>query len=154
MAGTDGFDRKFATRGDFGTCDNGGDRLSEVGALDVLGPSLRLDRVVPGVTVWLLVTLGAPWFGAVDAVSAGVSVMGRVLLACATASGPAHAGNSGTPTLASTKLARTVTGRTFSVIFSWRPELERPKTMCWTLLYTRLHVWKACACGVDARSCK
>ena len=56
------------------------------------------------------------------------------LRACATARGPAHEGRMGTAMLASTKLDRTVTGRVFSRIFSWRTVSARPKTMCWTLL--------------------
>jgi hypothetical protein len=55
--------------------------------------------------------------------------------------------------LARTKLPRTVTGRALSVIFSWRTlSVERPKTTCWTLLYTLLHVLKASVWGFGERS--
>jgi hypothetical protein len=47
------------------------------------------------------------------------------------------------PMLASTKLARTVTGNVFSLIFSTRAESVTPKTIRWTLLYILLHVLKA-----------
>lgn len=79
---------------------------------------------------------------------------GRGFLAWATASGPAQAGRRGHATLARTKLARSVTGRTFSFIFSWRPEPEMPNTMCWTLLYTRRQMLKALDWGFEERSCR
>lgn len=63
-----------------------------------------------------------------------VSSTGRGFLACATASGPAHWGSNGHATLARTKLAKTVTGSTFSVIFSCLAVSATPKTTCWTLL--------------------
>lgn len=63
-----------------------------------------------------------------------VSPDGWGLRAWATARGPAHEGRMGTAMLARTKLDRTVTGRVFSRIFSWRTVSARPKTMCWTLL--------------------
>lgn len=85
-------------------------------------------------------------------VSTRSSASGFGLRAWATARGPAHCGIIGRATLARTKLERTVTGRTFSLIFSWRPVSARPKTMCWTLLYTLRQVWKAFVCGFEERS--
>lgn len=69
-----------------------------------------------------------------SASSMAVSVMGCGFRACATARGPAHLGSIGRATLARTKLDKTVTGKVFSLIFSWRPTSARPKTMCCTLL--------------------
>jgi len=82
------------------------------GALDFRTSLARLDLDVAAVIVWARVGFGA------SLVSVTVSgPMGRGFRACATASGPAHCGIIGSATLARTKLDRTVTGRTFSVIF-------------------------------------
>ena len=113
-------------------------------------PSLaRRDREWAADTVWaragtfLLATMGG---------SEMVSSIGRGFLAWATASGPAQCGRKGQATLASTKLPRTVTGRTFSVIRSCLPLSETPKTMCWTLLKTLRQVLKASVWGFGERS--
>jgi hypothetical protein len=84
----------------------------------------RLEREFPAVTVRALE-------GLVFSLGSCVSlVTGCGLRAWATARGPAHCGNIGSATLASTKLERTVTGRTFSVIFSCRAVSASPKTIC------------------------
>lgn len=112
------------------------------GALATLLLSLpRLDFVLLEFTV--CARDGFALLTAVVAVSRSGASAGRGFLAWATARGPAQAGNIGHATLAKTKLARSVTGRTFSFIFSWRPESEIPKTICWTLLYTRRQILKA-----------
>lgn len=84
--------------------------------------------------------------------SDSASTTGRGFRACATARGPAHCGRSGHAILARTKLPRTVTGRTFSVILSCRALSGRPKTTCCTLLYTLRQVLKASVWGFDERS--
>src|SRR5437762_14361194 len=111
-------------------------------------PSLaRLDRALPAVTVRARVT----WVTlSLDSDIRSLDDCG--FRACATASGPAQCGTTGTATLPRTKLARTVTGSTFSVILSCRAASGRPKTICWTLLYTRRQVWNASAWGLDERS--
>lgn len=53
---------------------------------------------------------------------------------------------------ARTKLPRTMTGKMFSLIFSFLPASARPNTMCCTLFDTLLHVLNASACGLDERS--
>lgn len=97
-------------------------------------PSLvRLDRVLAELTVCARV--GAMFLTGVGAGATSVVFStGRGFLACATARGPAHWGRKGHAMLASTKLPSTVTGKTFSVIFSFLALSEIPKTMCWTLL--------------------
>ena len=118
------------------------------GALKVRVLSLaRLDREFPAVTVRALAGLEFS-FGS----CASLLATGCGLRAWATARGPAHCGNIGSATLASTKLERTVTGSTFSVIFSCRAASASPKTICWTLLYTRRHVWNESDEGFDDRS--
>lgn len=100
------------------------------GALKVLPVSrVRLDREFAELTVCAREGLV---FALVS--TAGSIVTGWGLRACATARGPAHLGNMGKATLARTKLESTVTGSTFSLIFSWRAVSATPKTMCWTLL--------------------
>lgn len=103
------------------------------GAL-VTRPSFALlDLVLAGPTVCARV--GAMFFTGVGAGAASDIVStGRGFLACATAKGPAQWGRIGHAMLASTKLPSTVTGRIFSVIFSFLAVSDRPKTMCWTLL--------------------
>lgn len=101
-------------------------------ALEAL-PSLslaRLDLDEPAVTVCALVGFQFSF----SLVSSTRSASGCGFRAWATARGPAHWGIMGSATLARTKLERTVTGRTFSRIFSCRALSPRPKTMCWTLL--------------------
>lgn len=121
------------------------------GAL-VMRPSFaRLDRVFPTVTVC---ARAGTFLLVVAAGSEMVSTTGRGFLAWATARGPAQWGRNGHATLARTKLPRTITGRTFSVIFSCLPVSEMPKTTCCTLLYTRRQVLKASVWGFDERSCK
>lgn len=100
----------------------------------------------PEDTVWLLEIL-CVWLA-----SEMTSSFDCGLRACAIARGPAHCGRIGTATLARTKLASTVTGRTFSLIFSSLAGSATPKTMCCTLLYIRLHFLKASDCGVFDRS--
>ena len=96
------------------------------GALVILPASfVRFDFVVVGVTVCARATFEGPLV-----VSTIGSPIGCGFLACATARGPAHCGRMGTAMLANTKLAKTVTGRTFSVIFSCLAESPSPKTMC------------------------
>lgn len=100
----------------------------------LLGVSLtRLDRELEAVTVCALVGLGCS-LSFVSSSSSPVVSTGFGLRACATARGPAHCGIIGKATLARTKLDRTVTGNTFSLILSCRAESAKPKTMCWTLL--------------------
>jgi len=103
------------------------------GAL-VTRPSFALlDLVLAGPTVCARV--GAMFFTGVGAGAASDIVsIGRGFLACATAKGPAQWGRIGQAMLASTKLPSTVTGRIFSVIFSFLALSDCPKTMCWTLL--------------------
>lgn len=81
-----------------------------------------------------------------------VSSTGLGLRACAMARGPACLGRKGAATLASTILDNTVTGRTFSLIFSFRAGSGAPKTIRWTLLYMRLQVLKALEVGFGVRS--
>ena len=100
------------------------------GALDLRCSLARLDLEVAAETVWALAGFG----GSLASVVATSAVAGRGFRAWATARGPAHWGIMGRATLARTKLDRTVTGRTLSVILPWRAESARPKTMCWTLL--------------------
>ena len=96
-----------------------------------------LCRLPLPATVWLL-AIFCVWLESdtVDSLSCGFR-------ACDIASGPAHLGSPGMPMLASTKLARTVTGNVFSLIFSTRAVSVTPKTIRWTLLYILLHVLKA-----------
>ena len=115
----------------------------------------RRDLVVFPVTVWLLATFdiwvgGFVWLGWF--VSDMTLVDGCDFLACATARGPAHCGKIGRPTLANTKLASTVTGKIFSLIFSCRAVSASPNTICCTLLYTLRQVWKAPVWGLEERS--
>ena len=122
------------------------------GTLAILDASLAfLVRVEPGVVVWLRVILCAAivcvWLG-----SDMTSPVEEGFRACAIANGPAHFGRKGTAILASTKLARTVTGSTFSLIFSCLTGSANPKTMCCTLLYILLHVLNASDCGFADRS--
>lgn len=109
-----------------------------------------LDLEVPAVTVWALAGF-ALWVIVVSGTGSAASWGFR---AWATASGPAQLGSMGTATLASTKLARMVTGNVFSFIFSWRPGSVIPKTTCWTLLYTLRQILKALDCGFEERSCR
>lgn len=127
-----------------------------VGSVDLLGsgalvtrpPSFsRRDLVVAGETVCARAILLM-----VGVFSDITSSIGCGFLACATARGPAQRGNPGTATLASTKLASTLTGKVFSFIFSFLAESPKPNTICWTLLYTLRHVLKASDCGFDERS--
>jgi hypothetical protein len=111
----------------------------------------RFDRVLPAVTVCARV--GTVLFAA-TAGSDIVSITGRGFRAWATARGPAHCGNKGHAILARTKLPRTVTGRTFSVIFSCLAVSDSPNTTCCTLLYTRRQVLKASVWGFGERSCR
>ena len=122
--------------------------LASDGGSSLVRSLCRRDLELVSVMVWLLATL----LGAF--VSDMTSAEGTAFLAWATARGPAHCGRLGRPILAKAKLARTVTGRMFSLILSCLPESERPKTICWTLLYTLRQVWNACACGAEARSCR
>lgn len=95
------------------------------GALKVRPASLaRRDRVFAAVTVRALAGLTFSLLSVVG------SVIGCGLRACATAKGPAQRGIMGSATLARTKLESTVTGRTFSLIFSWRAVSASPNTMC------------------------
>ena len=88
--------------------------------------SLDLDE--PPVTVLLLPTL------AVCTLSEMMSSTGLGFRACATASGQAWSGRKGAAMLARTRLERTVTGRTFSLIFSRRWGSAEPNTIRWTRL--------------------
>lgn len=95
------------------------------GALDFLFSLVLRERELPAVTVCARVGIGGGSFA-----SGVISLSGWGFLAWATARGPAHRGIIGSATLARTKLASTATGRTFSLIFSCRPESAMPKTMC------------------------
>jgi hypothetical protein len=100
------------------------------GLLAIRDESLALlVRVEPGVVVWLRVILCAAWI-CVWLVSDMTSAVDEGFRACAIASGPAHLGRSGTAILANTKLASTVTGSTFSLIFSGLAGSPNPKTIC------------------------
>ena len=103
-------------------------------------------------TVWALTGCFGVDDCFVGVVSGTVSLSGCGFLACATARGPAQLGKMGHATLARTRLASTLTGRTFSVIFSCLAVSDTPNTICWTLLYTRRHVLKASDWGFDERS--
>jgi hypothetical protein len=105
-----------------------------------------LDLDDPPVTVLLLPTL------AVCTLSEMMSSTGLGFRACAMASGPAWTGRKGAAMLARTRLESTVTGRTFSLIFSRRCGSAEPKTMRCTLLYMRRHVLNAIELGALARS--
>src|SRR4051812_43139842 len=94
------------------------------GELAIRPASLLLDPDVVGDTVWLRDIL-CTW-GASDI----TSPLDWGLRAWAIAKGPAHFGRNGTATLAKTKLASTVTGRTFSFIFSSLTGSANPKTIC------------------------
>lgn len=74
--------------------------------------------------------------------------------ACARAKRPAQRERAGTATPARTKLAKAITGCTFSAIFSGRDGSPKLKTTCCTLLYILLQVLKVMDCGFDARSCR
>jgi hypothetical protein len=103
---------------------------------DVFGflESLVRRDFEPGVaTVFALVGVFAVGLG-VSPPSELSSVIGWGFRACATARGPAHLGNIGRATLARTKLDRTVTGKTFSLILWCRTVSATPNTMCCTLL--------------------
>lgn len=106
--------------------------------------SLDLDD--PPVTVLLLPTL------AVCTLSEMISSTGLGFRACAMASGPAWIGRKGAAMLARTRLESTVTGSTFSLIFSRRWGSAEPKTMRWTRLYILRHVLNAIELGALARS--
>ena len=73
----------------------------------------------------------------------GVSEMLKLgivgLLACATANGPANLGSIGTAIAPASKLARTVTGSTFSFNRSFFFVSTPPNTIRWTLLWIRRH---------------
>lgn len=98
-------------------------------------------------TVCALVIFG--WF--VASVRTVLSI-GCGLRACDTAIGPTARARPGTATLASTKLARMVTGSVFSLIFSCLTVSPKPNTTCWTLLYTLRHFLKDSDWGFEARS--
>jgi hypothetical protein len=90
----------------------------------------------PGAGRGLLLVVGLPVtvalrpnFCPAVAASAIASSIGRGLLACAIASGPAICGRSGRPKAPKTKLPRTVTGNTFSFILSLRSASPVPKTI-------------------------
>ena len=100
------------------------------GTLAILPDSFALVRVDPGVVVLLRVGI----FCCAWIVSEVVSSTGWGFLACEMANGPAQRGKKGAATPASTKLANTVTGNIFSLIFSFPAGSAPPKTMCWTLL--------------------
>lgn len=117
------------------TKDIGRDAFRGAAGLDGFEASLAdcggrglLER--PGVpdTVWLRESF-CGW-----TLSEIVSSTGRGLRAWAMAKGPAWRGRNGAAMAPSTKLDKTVTGRTFSLIFSRRTASEAPKTMRWTLL--------------------
>lgn len=91
--------------------------------------------VVPPPTVALLLSVGVA-----GRTSFAPSSTGRGLLAWAIASGPACCGSKGSPTPASTRLDRTVTGSTFSCILALRIGSPPPNTILCTLLYIRRHV--------------
>jgi hypothetical protein len=114
----------------------------------LLSLALR-DRVVLGVVVWLRAIFCCVWLP-----SDITSPVDCGFLACEIAKGPAHFGKKGTATLASTKLARTDTGSTFSLIFSCLVGSATPNTICCTLLYILLQVLKASDWGFWDRSCK
>lgn len=99
------------------------------------------------VTVALLANFGMGT-GASDIISS----TGRGLRAWLIANGPAWCGNNGTPTPASTRLASTVVGRTFSCMRSLLGGSPPPNTMRCTLLCMRRPVWKALDVGREARS--
>jgi len=105
--------------------------------------------VVPPPTVALLLSVGVA-----GGISEEPSSIGRGLLAWAMASGPTCCGSAGRPTPANTKPDRTVTGSTFSCILALRVGSPPPKTIFWTLLYTRRHVWKAWEAGWLDKSCR
>ena len=75
-----------------------------------------------------------PSLGAAAGASNPVSSIGLGLRAWAMASGPASCGRKGTPTLANTRLASIVTGKTFSCMRSLLGGSPPPKTILWTLL--------------------
>ncbi len=118
-------------------------RAASLPRLDDLVVAELTVRALAGFGVWSAATTSPDWDGDWDG-----------FRACATARGPAQWGRTGRPTLARTKLARTVTGRMFSVIFSCLAESGRPKTTCWTLLYTLRQVLNASVCGFGERSCR
>jgi hypothetical protein len=123
----------------------------ESGELTLRPSFVRFERGLPPETVC---ALDGRFLFAASAVSEMISAIGRGLRAWATASGPAQWANAGQPTLARTKLPRTVTGRTLSVIFSCLAASDTPKQMCCTLFSTLRHVLKASVWGFGARSCK
>lgn len=94
---------------------------------------VRRDFEPGAATVFALVGVFAVGLG-VSLPSELSSVIGWGFRACATARGPAHLGNIGRATLARTKLDRTVTGKTFSLILWCRTVSATPNTMCCTLL--------------------
>lgn len=108
---------------------------------------LRLAVLAP--TVALLLNVGVA-----GDTSLAPSSIGRGLLACAIASGPACCGRRGSPTPASTRLERTVTGSTFSFIRALRRGSPPPNTILCTLLYMRRQVWKAWDEGWLDKSCR
>jgi hypothetical protein len=90
--------------------------------------AFRLVLTDPPATVWLLVI-----FCACPA-SEIVSSVGLGLLPCAIANGPAHLDSAGTATAARMRLESTVTGNTFSLIFSLCNPSLAPNTILCTLL--------------------
>ena len=105
------------------------------------------DVLVLPVTVALL-----PSFCAGGKASDITSSIGRGRLACAIAKGPACCGSIGKAIPANTRLESTVTGKTFSCIFSRFSGSPPPKTILCTLLYNLRQVWKAFEAGCGARS--
>lgn len=104
------------------------------GFLDVPSfPSLDPDCVFRvmlfPVTVWLL-----PSFCGGTGSSLTTSSIGLGRLACATANGPASLCSAGNPTLPNTRLDSTVTGSTFSCIFSLLAGSAPPNTIRCSLL--------------------